>query len=269
MTAFDWPIKSPHIMGIVNLTPDSFSDGGRYTDPSTALTHIEQLEKDGANSIDLGAESTRPGAIPIDSATEINRLKPVLTQTNTTLPISIDTQKATVADWALENGATLINDVSGLRDPDMARVVAQANCPVIIMHMEGTPETMQDRPRYNDVIDALYQYFEERLEFASKHGIQKVILDPGIGFGKTLDHNLDILANLDRFNALGCPVMIGTSNKSFIGKLIESEPQERLGGSLSSALLALQKGAQLFRVHDVAAHHQAFTVWNQVQTRVQ
>ena len=269
MTVLEWPVKTPHLMGIVNVTPDSFSDGGRYTQIDTALAHIEQLEKDGAHSIDLGAESTRPGAIPVDSDTEITRLKEVLNNCNTTLPISIDTQKATVAEWALNHGASLINDVSGLRDPNMASVIAQANCPIVIMHMQGEPKTMQNRPNYHNILEEITLFFQEKIDYASQLGIQKIILDPGIGFGKTLEHNLEILANIHTFHSLGYPIMIGTSNKSFIGTLCNTNPQDRLAGTLSSCLTALQNNVQLFRVHDVKNHHHAFTIWNQIKSKVQ
>ena len=258
--------NKPLIMGIVNVTPDSFSDGGHYLDPKNALDRITQLIQDGADIIDIGAESTRPGAITISDEDEIERLTPIIStyKTHFDTPLSIDTSKATVAKWALSHGADIINDISGLEDPKMPNVIADANATVVIMHIQGTPQTMQENPQYDHIIDELQAFFNDRIQRAQNAGVQNIILDPGIGFGKTLEHNLSILKHLHRFTVLGHPLLIGTSNKSFIGHITAQDVQNRLEGSIASALLALQNGAKICRVHNVVAMKQALSVANAI-----
>lgn len=259
-------------MGVLNATPDSFYAGARFSNLESALGHAEHLAKEGADVIDVGGESTRPGASPVTVAVELSRVLPliqVLREKSFKLPISIDTQKAQVAHDALRAGANLVNDVSALQaDPEMAAVVADAHCPVVLMHMQGTPQIMQKAPVYNDVVHDILEFFEERLRFAKRHGIRedRIILDPGIGFGKTLDHNLTLLQRLHELTALGRPILVGTSRKSFIGKILESPaPEDRLEGSIASALWAVRSGATGLRTHDVGATRRAVRLWESIQ----
>ena len=256
-------------MGIVNVTPDSFSDGGNYVQAEKAIAHGLQLLDEGADILDIGGESTRPNAKSVSTEEEIARIVPVIEGLARKAPfISIDTRNSQTMQAAIKAGANIINDISGLtHDPKAISVVEQSGLPICIMHMKGTPQTMQDKPSYGNVIDEIIAFFEERLEFCVSHGIDKnaVIIDPGIGFGKTLEHNLEILKNLDKFQHFGCPVLLGASRKSFIGALSgEDNPQNRLGGSLAAALHGLTKGARIFRVHDVKETRQAFTVYDAV-----
>jgi len=246
-------------MGIVNLTPDSFSDGGLHLDPDTALAHAMRLVEEGANLLDLGAESTRPGSLPVATADELHRLLPVLRQLRprVSVPISVDTTKAEVARAALDLGADVINDTSGVRaDPDMAAVLAGSDCGVVVMHMQGTPRTMQQAPSYDDVVGEVAAWLAERLLTLTQAGIaaQRIILDPGIGFGKRLPHNLALLQHLDRLQALGRPLLVGASRKAFLGELL-AEPlaTARLAGDLAVAAHARAAGVDILRVHDVRA----------------
>ena len=246
-------------MGIVNLTPDSFSDGGLHLDPDTALAHALRLVEEGANLLDLGAESTRPGSLPVATADELHRLLPVLRQLRprVSVPISVDTTKAEVARAALELGADIINDTSGVRaDPDMAAVLAGSDCGVVVMHMQGTPRTMQQAPSYDDVVGEVAAWLAERLLTLTQAGIaaQRILLDPGIGFGKRLPHNLALLQHLDRLQALGRPLLVGASRKAFLGELL-AEPlaTARLAGDLAVAAHARAAGVDILRVHDVHA----------------
>lgn len=245
------------VMGILNTTPDSFSDGGKHHPLAAALAHAETLIKQGAHIIDIGGESTRPGAEPVSAQEEIQRTQPVITHLRKTHPnqlISIDTTKASVAEAALNAGADIINDISALQnDPDMAPLAALTRAGVILMHKQGTPQTMQDSPTYENVVDDVMQYLNERLQAATQIGIDAdaCIIDPGIGFGKTLEHNLDLLRNLHCFTHLA-PVLVGLSRKRFIGTLTQKEaPTDRLIGSLSAAAYALSQGIHILRVHDV------------------
>jgi len=245
-------------MGIVNITPDSFSDGGRYLAPEDAVEQGKRLVAEGADILDLGAESTRPGAEPVPAQEEIRRLKPVVEalRRQVPVPLSIDTTKARVAREMLDLGADIINDISGLRfDPELAPLVAERDCPVVIMHIAGTPENMQENPHYTDVIEDIRQYFSARIAFARNAGIgeHQIILDPGIGFGKTVEHNYRIVGALDRFISLGYPLLLGASRKSFIGKTLDLPVDERLEGSLAAAVLGVWGGANIIRVHDVQA----------------
>jgi len=255
------------VMGILNVTPDSFHDGGRYLNYVMAVTRAREMAAAGAGIIDVGGESTRPGAEPVPAKEELKRVVPVIEAlaTDPGLPsVSIDTSKAEVARAALKAGAAMVNDVTALRgDPDMAAVVAEAGCPVCLMHMQGEPRTMQDDPRYGDVIEDISGFFRERIDYAVSQGIERgnIILDPGIGFGKTLAHNLEILRRLDEFNAIGAPLLIGVSRKRFIGMIMgDEDSRERLPGTIAANLVALEKGARIFRVHDVAENHQALKV---------
>ncbi|HDM08739.1 MAG TPA: dihydropteroate synthase [Candidatus Omnitrophica bacterium] len=244
------------IMGILNITPDSFSDGGKYLDISKAVDRAMEMVDQGVDIIDIGGESTRPGAKSVSVDEELQRVIPVITaiRKKINIPLSIDTQKAEVAKQAIKAGADIINDVSALRfDPMMAEVVRKFNVPVILMHMKGRPRTMQRAPKYGDVVSEIYNFLANRIEWAKQRGIDedKIIIDPGIGFGKTLEHNLEILRRLREFRSLGRPILIGTSRKSFIGMILNLPPQERLNGTLASCALAIANGADILRVHDV------------------
>ena len=254
------------IMGVVNVTPDSFSDGGRYLDAQAAIEHGLELEAEGAAILDVGGESTRPGADPVPEAEELRRVIPViegLIARGAGARISIDTSKAAVAARALDTGATLVNDVTALRgDPDMAGVVAAAGAECCLMHMLGDPRTMQDDPHYDDVVGDIKAFLEERMAFAVTAGIaeERILLDPGIGFGKTVEHNLALLRRLGEFLDLGRPVVIGTSRKSFLGRLTGREAADRVAATVATNVLAYERGARVFRVHDVAPVHDALTV---------
>jgi dihydropteroate synthase len=246
----------PLVMGIVNVTPDSFSDGGLYLDADVAIAHGRELIAEGAAILDIGGESTRPGAEPVGADEEIRRVIPVIEAlSDQDVQISIDTTKASVAKRALEAGATIVNDVAALRfDPEIAAVAAEAGATCVLMHMLGEPRTMQDDPRYDEVVSDVKAFLEERLAYATGEGIpeERIWLDPGIGFGKTLEHNLELLRRLDEIVAIGRPVVIGTSRKSFLGKLTGRDVAERLPATIATNVLAFERGATVFRVHDVA-----------------
>jgi dihydropteroate synthase len=245
-------------MGVVNVTPDSFSDGGRYLDEGKAIRHGIELADEGADILDIGGESTRPGASPVGADEELARVYPVIQGLAVGRPhaqISIDTSKAGVAAAALDAGATMVNDVTALRgDPKMADVVAAAGVDCCLMHMLGEPRTMQEDPRYEDVVSDVKAFLEERVAFAVAAGIaeERIVLDPGIGFGKTIEHNLELLARLHELVAIGRPVMIGTSRKSFLGRLTGRSVDQRLPGTIASCVVAYEHGARWFRVHEVA-----------------
>ncbi len=244
-------------MGIVNVTPDSFSDGGLFLDPDAAIEHGVRLADEGADILDVGGESTRPGAEPVAEQEELDRVLPVVEGlAGAARSVSIDTTKLEVARAALGAGATLVNDVSAFRfAPDMAGLVASAGVDCCLMHMLGEPRTMQAAPRYEDVVSEVKAFLEERLAFATAEGVpeERIWLDPGIGFGKTVEHNLELLRRLDEIVAIGRPVVVGTSRKSFLGKLVGGRPEdERLPGTIATNVLALERGASVFRVHDVA-----------------
>ena len=252
------------IMGVINVTPDSFSDGGEFLDAEKAIAHGRQLVADGAHILDIGGESTRPGAEPVTAEDEMQRVLPVIEGlANTEARISIDTTKVAVADAALAAGAAIVNDVSAFRfQPELAGLVASAGCDCCLMHMQGEPRTMQQDPRYDDVVSDVKSFLEERLVWAASQGIaeERIWLDPGIGFGKTLEHNLELLRRLDEIAALGQPVVIGTSRKSFLGKLTGKEERARLPGTIATNVMALERGASIFRVHDVAEVADALAV---------
>ncbi|HRD75639.1 MAG TPA: dihydropteroate synthase [Hyphomicrobiaceae bacterium] len=261
------PLDRPRIMGIVNVTPDSFSDGGRHFSPKAAIEHALKLEAEGADILDIGGESTRPGsdAVPID--VELKRVVPVLQGLagKVRARLSVDTRKAEVMREAARAGAHILNDVSALsHDPVSLRAAADTGLSVVLMHAQGGPKSMQANPRYADVVLDVFAALEERVEACVRAGIprQKLIADPGIGFGKTLEHNLQLLASLTLFHALGTGLLVGASRKSFIGALTGAvDPDERLPGSLAAACMAAGAGAQIIRVHDVAATRQALTTW--------
>lgn len=253
------PIRDcPLMMGIVNVTPDSFSDGGRYATVDQAVERAMALVAQGADILDLGAESTRPGATPVGEQEEIDRLLPVLHEVakRTALPISVDTMKSRVAREALEAGASIINDVTAMRfDPDMAAVIAQYGAGVVMMHMQGMPMTMQEAPRYDSVVQDVHMFFLERIAAAERAGIAKsqIVLDPGFGFGKLLIHNLELLNHLSSFDQLGCPMLVGLSRKGFLGKILDRQVQDREWGTAAAVALAVDRGASIIRVHDVAS----------------
>jgi dihydropteroate synthase len=252
------------LIGIVNVTPDSFSDGGLYLDADRAIEHGHRLVAEGADLLDVGGESTRPGARAVSSQQELQRVLPVVEGLGEIgVPVSIDTSKAAVAEAALDAGATLVNDVTALRaDPKLAALCAAHGCDVILMHMQGTPRTMQEAPAYGDVVEDVKGFLAERIDFATRAGIgeARIWIDPGIGFGKTVDHNLELLRRLSELRDLGRPIVVGTSRKSFIGKLTGREVGERLGGTIASNVLAVRAGADLLRVHDVAGVREAVRV---------
>ena len=251
-------------MGVVNVTPDSFSDGGEFLDPAAAIAHGRQLAADGAAILDIGGESTRPGARPVGADEELGRVLPVIEGLNgVDAQISIDTTKAEVASRALAAGASIVNDVSAFRfAPELAELVAEAGTDCCLMHMLGEPRTMQEDPRYDDVVADVKAFLEERMRFATDAGVreERIWLDPGIGFGKTVEHNLELLRRLDEIAALGRPVVVGTSRKSFLGKLTGRPEKERLPGTIATNVIALERGARIFRVHDVAEVAEALTV---------
>jgi dihydropteroate synthase len=256
-------LPRPSVMGVVNVTPDSFSDGGAFFHPAPAITEARAMVDEGAAIVDIGGESTRPGSEGVSREEELARVEPVLEALGD-VPLSIDTSKAEVARRALAAGALLVNDVTALRgDPDLAGVVAGSEACLCLMHMLGEPRTMQDAPRYDDVVSEVKAFLEERLAFATDAGIpeERVCLDPGIGFGKTVEHNLELLARLDEIAALGRPVLVGASRKRFLGRILGN--QDALTGPVATgvgvAVLAYERGASIFRVHDVREHVEALT----------
>ena len=267
MNKYCFPKQIPVLMGILNVTEDSFSDGAQFLDRELAVKHTETMIAEGAEIIDIGAESTRPGSLPVPADIQIQRIIPILSYLKEKYPevtFSVDTQKATVAEKAIEFGASIINDISALRtDPALADLLsAHPKVKVILMHMQGTPYTMQLNPVYQDVLQEINDFFQERIDFCLTKGILKenIMLDPGIGFGKNLEHNLTILANLKTFKEFGLPLVVGASRKSFIDKISPSSPSQRLGGCLAAALVSACEGINILRVHDVLLHKQFFEV---------
>ena len=254
-------LSRPQVMGVLNVTPDSFSDGGDFFSLEKAVQHAEQMVADGAAVIDIGGESTRPGAEPVGEEEELLRVIPVIEALRGRLqvPVSIDTQKPGVMRAAIAAGAGLINDVNALQAPGALEAAAECGVPVCLMHKQGDPRTMQENPHYDDVVTQVSAYLEARVSACEAAGIgrNRIILDPGFGIGKSVGHNLDMLARLDELVALGLPVLVGLSRKSMIGKLLGLEVGERLPASLALAVLAVERGARLVRVHDVAASWQA------------
>jgi dihydropteroate synthase len=254
------------IMGVVNVTPDSFSDGGHYLDTEAAITHGLELQRQGADILDIGGESTRPGAAPVGLEEERRRVLPViegLIARGADARVSVDTSKAALAESAVQAGAGLVNDVTALRgDPAMAELVARTGVDCCLMHMLGEPRTMQVDPRYDDVVSEVKAFLEERMAYAVDQGVaeERIMLDPGIGFGKTLQHNLELLRRLDELVAIGRPLVIGTSRKTFLGRLTGREVGQRIAATIATNVLAYLQGARVFRVHDVAPIHDALTV---------
>jgi len=262
-------LDRPRIMGVVNVTPDSFSDGGEHADTAAAVAHALALIADGADVIDIGGESTRPGAVPVSIDEELRRVIPVVEAlaAATTLPISIDTSKPEVMRAAVQAGAGLINDVHALRQPGALDAAAECGAAICLMHMLGEPGSMQQAPAYDDVCGEIQRFLTDRILACQFAGIDKkrIVIDPGFGFGKTLEHNVELLARLDSFKVLGCPILAGLSRKRMIGALTGREHVgERIHGSVAAALLAVQRGAAIVRVHDVAATRDALAVWQAV-----
>jgi dihydropteroate synthase len=260
-------VERPYtIMGVVNVTPDSFSDGGAFEDEVAAIAHARRLISEGASIVDVGGESTRPGAAPVPAEAELERVLPVVEGVaglNLPAQISIDTMKFAVAEAAIDAGASYVNDVTAFRhDPELAALVADRGVDCCLMHMLGEPRTMQEDPRYDDVVDDIKAFLEERLTAATKAGIdeERIQLDPGIGFGKTLEHNLELLRRLDELTTLGRPLVIGTSRKTFLGRLTGRDVTERVYATAATSVIAFERGARVFRVHDVAATADALAV---------
>jgi dihydropteroate synthase len=259
--------SGPVVVGILNVTPDSFSDGGDFLDPEAAAQHAASMLDEGAGMLDVGGESTRPGSDPVSQEEEMRRVIPVIEGILAARPeavISVDTYRSGIATATLEAGARLVNDVTALRgDPRMASVVGETGCPVILMHMQGGPKTMQKEPHYEDVVREVRDFLAERAEYAVDAGVrpENIIVDPGIGFGKNLEHNLDLLNNLDAIVDLGFPVLIGASRKRFIeGITGVQEARDRVSGTVATTVLAYERGATFFRVHDVRANREALAV---------
>ena len=263
----------PLIMGIVNVTPDSFSDGGQFFKPESAIHHAMQLVEGGADILDIGAESTRPGAVSVSVDEELRRVMPVVREVakRADVPISIDTTKAEIARQALDAGASIVNDISGLRfDPQMPGVSRDSRAGVICMHMQGTPQTMQENPQYDDVVGEICNFLSQRVSVLEQMGIprQRIVLDPGIGFGKTAEHNLMILSNIRRFRALGRPILIGHSRKRFLAKVHQGAVDERSSGTLGVAVALAMQSTDIIRVHDVGATRDALLAWHAVASRI-
>lgn len=259
-----------YIVGTMNVTPDSFYDGGQYFDViDKAVQRARQMIEEGADIIDIGGESSRPGAIPVSEEEELRRVLPVIRAivSEMNIPISVDTVKPGVAREALKCGAKIINDISGLTKPEMVAVVAEYRAPVVLMHMQGTPQTMQINPHYEDVIAEITAFFRERIAVATAAGITDIILDPGIGFGKLLENNLTILNRLQEFADLGYPILVGTSRKSFIGQINDLPVADRLEGTIASVVIAAMHGARFVRVHDVRACRRALQIVDAVKGR--
>lgn len=259
-------------MGVVNVTPDSFSDGGQFLEPQAAITRALQLVTEGAEIVDVGGESTRPGAVPVTEADELDRILPVIDRLGELIqvPISIDTMKVEVARRALQAGASIVNDVAANRtDPAMARLVAETNAGYVCMHMRGTPATMQVRPVYADVLGEVAEFFQARLADLERCGVnrEQIILDPGVGFGKTIEHNMLLLAELGSFRRFDRPVLVGVSRKSFLAQTPGSKPAARLPAGLACVSLAVEAGVQLIRTHDVAETVQAMRMTEAIVSR--
>jgi len=255
---------SAKLMGIVNVTPDSFSDGGEFLDSGEAIEHGRELAAEGADILDVGGESTRPGARAVSAEEELDRVGPVVEALGgdggSGIPISIDTSKRAVAEAALDAGAEIVNDVTALRaEPELAGLCGDRDCELVLMHMLGTPRTMQENPTYDDVVDDIKAFLAERIEFATAEGVaeERIWVDPGIGFGKTVEHNLELLNRLREFEELGRPIVVGGSRKSFIGKLTGASADQRLGGTIATNVIACANGAEVLRVHDVGPHREA------------
>jgi dihydropteroate synthase len=264
--------SAPKVMGILNATPDSFSDGGEYNEVQSAIQRIEQMISQGASIIDIGGESTRPGSDPVAEQKELDRVLPIIEKAVSAFPntyFSIDTTKYRVADEALKRGVHFVNDISGMQtEPRLVDLCVEYDAGYIMMHSQGNPKTMQDDPTYDNVVDDIYRFFEQQLAKARKKGLQNIIIDPGIGFGKTLDHNLKLIANLDAFQKLGCPILVGASRKSMIGTILGDRPvEDRVTGSVAVHFHAMMQGANIIRVHDVKEAHDSLLVFNAISDK--
>lgn len=263
-------LSSPCIMGILNATPDSFSDGGAFNEVESALGRIGLMVSQGASVIDIGGESTRPGSEPVIEEEELRRVLPILEKAIPKFPgtlFSIDTTKYRVAEEALKLGTHFVNDISGLqKEPRFVDLCLQYNAGYIMMHSQGNPKTMQEDPTYDDVVQDVYDFFEQQLNYVHEQGLDKVIIDPGIGFGKTLDHNLKLLANLEKFTQLGQPILIGASRKSMLGAILNDRPvDERVTGTVAAHYHAMMQGANIIRVHDVKEAHDSLLVYKAIR----
>lgn len=255
--------KNIYIMGIINITPDSFSDGGEYNTIDKALFRVEEMIKDGASIIDVGGESTRPFSEEVSEQEEIDRVIPVIEKINSNFNtiISIDTYKSKVAELAIENGAEIINDISGFTfDENMINVVKKYDVTSVVMHIKGKPKDMQNNPVYNDVVLEIYDFFKQRINFCKSNNLNKIIIDPGFGFGKSLEHNYILLKNLNMFTEFGYPILVGISRKSMIGKVVDIPPKERVAGTVALNTIAILNGAKILRVHDVKEAYQGIMV---------
>jgi dihydropteroate synthase len=264
---FQFDLARPLVMGIVNITPDSFSDGGQHASTAAAIAHARQLVADGADILDIGGESTRPGAATVSEQEELARVLPVIEGLRgIDVPISIDTWKPEVMRAALEAGVSMVNDINALLEPGALDVVAKSNVAVCLMHKQGTPQTMQQQPQYQDAVTEVSVFLYERISSAVAAGIarERIVIDPGFGFGKTLAHNLNLLRELESFCALGVPVLAGMSRKSMLGAITGRDVNERMAASVAAALLAVQRGAAIVRVHDVRETVDALNIWNAV-----
>jgi len=259
------PGRIPLLMGVINVTPDSFSDGGQFLEPAAAVEHALRLAAEGADILDIGGQSTRPGAVPVTAEEELRRVLPVVTEVcrQTAVPVSVDTSSDAVAVACLAAGAEVFNDVTGVGDERMIDLAAANGCGVCAMHMQGTPQTMQREPQYDDVVMDVYNWLAARRDVLVSFGISKerIVLDPGIGFGKTAAHSLAILNHLARYRELGCPLLVGLSRKAFIGHVLGDLSRDRTAGTIGAALAAARQGADILRVHDVAAVRQALLLF--------
>ena len=262
----------PRLMGIVNVTPDSFSDGGQFVDVDLAVEHGLRLIAEGADLLDIGGESTRPGAVPVPEEEELRRVLPVIRKLSrqTRVPLSIDTYKAEIARQCLAAGAVIVNDISGLTfDPKMTAVCRESTCGVVVMHIQGTPQTMQLEPRYDNVVADLCRHFSQRLDDLEAAGItrERIVLDPGIGFGKTAEHNLELLSHIAEFHALGRPILIGHSRKGFLKKVLGREVEERNAGTVGVSIALAEQGTEILRIHDVRSTRDALLAWQVIRQR--
>jgi dihydropteroate synthase len=266
-TFYQESFKQIHLMGILNVTPDSFSDGGQYLSMEKALAHARMMKADGADIIDVGGESTRPGADPVPLQQELDRVIPVIEKLSKEIDVvlSIDTYKSQVADDALQAGAHIVNDISGLTfDADMAGVAAKHGAALILMHMKGTPKNMQINPEYHNVVAEVKQFLDDACHKARLAGVTRLFVDPGFGFGKRAKDNFTLLKNLETFQSLGCPIVVGTSRKSFLGNSVGAGPHERVEGTIVTNVIAAQKGATILRVHDVKTLNRAMDLTQQI-----
>jgi len=264
---FQFDLPRPLVMGIVNVTPDSFSNGGRHLQCGAALAHAQQLIEEGADILDIGGESTRPGALPVSMQKELDRIMPVIEGLrDAPVPVSVDTCKPEVMRAALAAGASMVNDINALQQPDALAAVVASSAAVCLMHMKGSPQTMQQQPQYQDVVAEVLQFLRKRMDAVQAAGIarERIVVDPGFGFGKTLAHNLALLRDLGVLGELGVPVLAGLSRKSMLGTITGQDVEHRVSASVAAALLAVQRGARMVRVHDVRATCDALKVWNAV-----